>query len=206
MKSTLDANMAAIVACNTTLAPCISGLVVFFLRAQVVAPRCLDVGAFCNGILAGLVAVTAGCALLKPWESCIVGLISGFVDQGASMLLRRFKVDDVVDAIPVHGACGLWGILSVGFFGNPEDGIGGNGVFYGGDQLWTQLFAGFIIVVWVGALSSMIFFPLRATGMLRMGDEFQEQGADIMEHSPQKAYHTPSQPYTANGANGNAQV
>merc|ERR1719384_2128848 len=104
------------------------------------------------------------------------------------MLLRLAKVDDVVDAIPVHGACGMWGVLAMGFFGNPDDGMGGNGVFYGGDQLGTQVFATLVIILWVGALSLLIFLPLKHLGALRMGDEFQDKGADFMEHSPPKAY------------------
>lgn len=104
------------------------------------------------------------------------------------MLLRRLKVDDVVDAFPVHGACGIWGVLALGFFGNPDEGMGGNGVFYGGDQLGTQIFAVFLIILWAGGLSALIFLPLRMLKMLRMGDEFQEKGADVMEHSPAKAY------------------
>jgi Amt family ammonium transporter len=188
MHDAATANTAGLVAVNTTLAPCVAGLLVFLLRALVFPPRLLDVGAFCNGILAGLVSITAGCAAVEPWEAIIIGLLGGFVYQGISMLMKKLKVDDVVDAVAVHAGCGLWGILAVGFFGNPDEGIGGNGVFYGGDQLGTQIFAAFLIIVWVGVLSTLIFLPLRLLGMLRMGDEFQEKGADIMEHSPSKAY------------------
>jgi len=188
MHDKATANTAGLVAVNTTLSPCVSGLLVFFLRAKVLSPKLLDVGGFCNGILAGLVAITAGCANVEPWEAIIIGLVGGLIYQGASMLLRRLKVDDVVDAFPVHGACGLWGILALGFFGNPDEGMGGNGAFYGGDQLGTQIFAGLIIILWAGGLSTLIFLPLRMGGMLRMGDEFQEKGADVMEHSPSKAY------------------
>jgi len=182
------ANTAGIVAVNTTLAPCVAGLVVFALRALVLQPKLLDVGGFCNGILAGLVAITAGCAAVEPWEAILIGLVGGFVYQGASMLLRRFKVDDVVDAFPVHGACGLWGILALGLFGNPDSGLGGNGLLYGGNQIWTQLFAGFLITCWAGALSVAIFLPLHMKGFLRLGDDLQDKGADIVEHSPPKAY------------------
>merc|ERR1712039_79741 len=77
---------------------------------------------------------------------------------------------------------------ALGLFGNPAQGMGGNGLFYGGNQLGTQLFAGLVIILWAGGLSVLIFLPLRMLGMLRMGDEFQESGADLMEHSPQKAY------------------
>jgi len=179
---------AGLVAVNTTLSPCIAGLVVFFARARVVSPRALDVGGFCNGILAGLVAITAGCANVKPWEACIIGLVGGILYQCCSMLLQRLKVDDVVDAFAVHGVNGLWAILALGLFGNPEEGIGGNGSFYGGDQFGTQIACSLIIIAWVASLSVLILFPLKRLGALRLSDGFQDKGADIMEHSPAKAY------------------
>eukprot|EP00413_Alexandrium_margalefii_P050334 CAMPEP_0204610358 /NCGR_PEP_ID=MMETSP0661-20131031/61461_1 /ASSEMBLY_ACC=CAM_ASM_000606 /TAXON_ID=109239 /ORGANISM="Alexandrium margalefi, Strain AMGDE01CS-322" /LENGTH=546 /DNA_ID=CAMNT_0051622165 /DNA_START=58 /DNA_END=1697 /DNA_ORIENTATION=+ len=183
-----NAYQAGLVAANTTISPCVAGLLVFLLRAKVVPPKLLDVGGFCNGILGGLVSITAGCSSVKPWEAAIIGAIGGAIYQGSSMALKAFKVDDVVDAFPVHGACGLWGLLALGFFGDPDHKAGGNGALYGGNQLGTQLFAGLMIILWVGTLSSIIFFCLRQAGMLRMGDEFQEKGADMMEHSPSKAY------------------
>eukprot|EP00927_Polykrikos_kofoidii_P042826 TRINITY_DN36874_c1_g2_i1.p1 TRINITY_DN36874_c1_g2~~TRINITY_DN36874_c1_g2_i1.p1 ORF type:complete len:459 (-),score=46.63 TRINITY_DN36874_c1_g2_i1:171-1436(-) len=186
MHSTDNAKTASLVAVNTTLSPCVAGLIVFMLRAFVCPPRLLDVGGFCNGILGGLVSITAGCGVMEPWESLIIGFVGGFVYQGASMLMRVLKLDDVVDGFAVHGACGLWGIVAVGFFGRPEN--GGNGVFYGGDQLGTQIFAGFMIVLWVGVLSLLVFVPLRFLGFLRLSDTFQDEGADKMEHSPPKAY------------------
>jgi len=179
---------AGIVAVNTTLAPCVAGLTVFILRALVFPPRLLDVGGFCNGILAGLVSITAGCAFVKPWETIIIGLIGGVVYQLASMLLRVLKVDDVVDAFPVHGACGIWGVIALGLFGNPDEGLGGNGVFYGGNQLGVQLFGLLMIILWVGFFSVAIFLPLRVAKLLRLSDDFQDKGADLMEHSPRKAY------------------
>jgi Amt family ammonium transporter len=180
------ANLAGLVAVNTTLAPCAAGLLVFALRALVLPPRLLDVGGFCNGILAGLVSITAGCGVVEPWESIIIGFVGGLVYQGASMLMKRLTIDDVVDAFAVHGACGLWGIIACGFFGNPDK--GGNGAFYGGDQMGIQLFAALMIMLWVTAVSVVIFMPLRLLKMLRMCDEFQDKGADVMEHSPPKAY------------------
>jgi Amt family ammonium transporter len=89
MKTQSDAHLAGIVAVNTTLAPCMSGLLVFLLRATVVPPKFLDVAGFCNGILAGLVAITAGCGFVKPWEAVLIGFIGGLVYQGASMLLKK---------------------------------------------------------------------------------------------------------------------
>jgi len=186
MKSASDGYTAGLVAMNTTLAPCVAGLVVFMLRYFV--QGYLDVGGFCNGILAGLVAITAGCAFVKPWETCIIGGIGGVVYQGASMLLKMLKVDDVVDAFPVHGACGIWGVLALGLFGNPKEDIGGNGLFYGGDQLRVQIMGVVCITAWVGLCSECIFLPLKFANALRLSDDYQEKGADIMKHSPPKAY------------------
>jgi Amt family ammonium transporter len=188
--------LASKVAVNTTLAPCVSGLVVFILRAKVVAPKLMDVSGFCNGILAGLVSITAGCANVKHWEALIIGFVAAFVYQGASMLLKKLKVDDVVDAIPVHGACGAWGVLALGLFGNEREGVGGNGLFYAGDQFGVQVMGVSLIILWTGSLSILILLPLRLTGMLRLSDAFQEAGADEMEHYPKGAYEdfSPSSP------------
>eukprot|EP00929_Paragymnodinium_shiwhaense_P118184 TRINITY_DN8_c0_g1_i3.p1 TRINITY_DN8_c0_g1~~TRINITY_DN8_c0_g1_i3.p1 ORF type:complete len:373 (+),score=71.34 TRINITY_DN8_c0_g1_i3:769-1887(+) len=192
MHDTGAAYTAGVVAVNTTLSPCVAGLLVFALRALVFPPKLLDVGGFCNGILAGLVSITAGCAVVKPWESCIIGLLGGLIYQGASEAMQRMKLDDVVDAVAVHGACGIWGVFACGLFGNPDEGLGGNGLFYGGNQLGTQIVSVIVIMLWVGGISSAIFFALKTAGMLRLSDEFQDRGADLMEHTPPKAYDEPS--------------
>lgn len=178
MHTVAKANSAGLVAVNTTLAACVGGLLVFLLRAKVVAPKALDVPGFCNGVLAGLVSITAGCGEVQPWEAILIGLLGGVFYQGMSMLVLRLKVDDVVDAAAVHGACGLWGVLAPGLFGSS------NGVA----QMGVQAFAAALIILWVGTLSVLVMLPLRLLGMLRLSDNFQEQGADLMEHSPAKAY------------------
>ena len=125
---------------NTTLAPAVAGLVVFALRRFVVAPFSIDVCGFCNGILAGLVSITAGCGAVQPWEACLIAVVGAFVYVGASLNCdEKIKVDDVVDAFPVHGACGAWGVLSLGFFGDPKLPFGGNGVFYGGEDAHSMI-------------------------------------------------------------------
>lgn len=162
------ATTAGLVCVNTTLAPCCSGLLVCFLRMKVVAPRKLDVAGFCNGILAGLVGITAGCANVKPWEAVLIGWAAGLVYQLASMTVSKFKIDDVVDAFAVHGACGIWGVLALGLFGHPD--AGGNGIFHGGDQFQTQIGAALLIIGWVAPLSALIFLPLKLLGVLRMDE------------------------------------
>jgi Amt family ammonium transporter len=191
MKTKDNAVQAGLVAVNTTRAPCMAGLIVFTLRAVVIPPQLLDVGAFCNGILAGLVSITAGCGFVKPWEAVVIGSVGGFVYQGASMLLKKAGIDDVVDAFPVHGACGIWGVLALGLFGDPDHGMGGNGLFYGGDQFRVQVMGCVVIIAWVAVLSLPLLLGLKFASALRLGDEYQDAGADVMKHSPPKAYTQP---------------
>eukprot|EP00929_Paragymnodinium_shiwhaense_P123300 TRINITY_DN9699_c0_g2_i1.p1 TRINITY_DN9699_c0_g2~~TRINITY_DN9699_c0_g2_i1.p1 ORF type:complete len:505 (-),score=93.78 TRINITY_DN9699_c0_g2_i1:74-1588(-) len=179
---------AGLVAVNTTLAPCASGLVVFFLRAKVVPPKLLDIVGFCNGVLAGLVAITASCAYVQCWEAIFIGCMAGVIYQAVSMILVRLRIDDVVDAFSVHGAGGLWGIIAAGLFGDPATGFGGNGALYGGDQLRTQLFAATVIVLWVGGLSTLALLVLKKAKCLRLASEKEEQGCDATDHSPVSAY------------------
>merc|ERR1719214_202147 len=143
MKTPSDAYTSALVCVNTTLSPAIAGIVVFVLRAKLVAPKSFDVCGICNGILAGLVSITAPCGSVKPWETVIIGFIGAFVYQGVSMLMQKVKIDDPLDAFAVHGACGLWGVLAAGLFGE------GNGAFYGGDQLGVQIVAALLIAAWI---------------------------------------------------------
>jgi Amt family ammonium transporter len=70
----------------------------------------------CNGILCGLVAVTASCALIDPWAAIIVGALSSFVFVGTDMLMLKLQLDDVVAAVPMHMGCGILGMLFGAFF------------------------------------------------------------------------------------------
>lgn len=79
-----------------------------------------DVMELCNGILCGLVAVTAGCGIIDPWAGIIVGILSAFVFQAIDLLMLRLRVDDVVAAVPMHMGCGCLGMLFVGFFARQE--------------------------------------------------------------------------------------
>merc|ERR1719210_1699657 len=109
--------------------------------------------------------------------------MSGFLYEGTSKLVCLLKVDDAVDAFAVHGACGLWGILSLGFFGNPSVGFGGNGMLYGGTQFWTQVLAAVLISVWVSLLSCLVFVPLRLLGLLRMENDAMKDLGCCVERS-----------------------
>src|SRR6185369_11651059 len=87
-----------------------------------------DVTMLCNGMLAGLVAITAPCAFVKPWAAALIGAIAGVVVVFSVFFWEGRGIDDPVGAISVHGVNGLWGVLSVGIFATGEYGAGWNGV------------------------------------------------------------------------------
>ncbi|HVU00549.1 MAG TPA: ammonium transporter [Polyangiaceae bacterium] len=106
-----------------------------------------DPGMMVNGMLAGLVAITAPCAFVDPWAAVVIGLISGVLVVVAVNFIDQKGVDDPVGAIAVHGVNGLWGVLSVGIFANGQYGAGWNGVVrpemvakYGSDGVRGILF------------------------------------------------------------------
>merc|ERR1719223_2482524 len=98
-----------------------------------------DITMCMNGALSGLVGITAGCSVCEPWAAFVIGVIAGWVYIGFSNLLVWLKIDDAVDAIPVHFGNGIWGCIAVGFFAEPgrvETAYGAHGhygVLYGGD-------------------------------------------------------------------------
>jgi len=88
-----------------------------------------DVGMVCNGLLGGLVAITAPCAFVSPAAAVVIGVIAGvLVAWSVSLLDRRFRIDDPVGAVSVHGLCGVWGALALGLFADGSYGDGWNGV------------------------------------------------------------------------------
>ena len=82
----------------------------------------------CNGMLAGLVAITAPCAFVDPWAGALIGFIAGVIVVFSVFFFENAGVDDPCGAISVHGINGLWGVLSVGIFANGQYGAGWNGV------------------------------------------------------------------------------
>jgi Amt family ammonium transporter len=117
-----------------------------------------------NGALAGLVAVTANCHAVNETQSVIIGGIGGVVNIAASRLLLKLKIDDAVDAVPVHLAAGIWGTLAVGIFGDPE--LLGTGLSRGGQigvqSLGILACGGFCLLAGFPALILLNrFIPLR---------------------------------------------
>jgi ammonium transporter, Amt family len=184
-------NLAVLAAVNTLIAGAVGGVTAMtyvWLFTPVKKP---DPASSVNGLLAGLVAVTAPSAFIEPWAAAVIGLIAGVWVIVATGLLDRFKIDDPVGAIPVHLANGMLGVLAVGIFasGNPDtaawNGVDSavTGLLYGGGvgQLLAQgAEAGAILVVVTG-LSYVVFKALMAAGILRVSAEVELQGLDIPE-------------------------
>ncbi len=144
-----------------------------------------DVYMTLNGVIAGLVSITAGCANMGPGMALIVGLIGGFVVVGSATLLEVvLKVDDPVGAIAAHGFAGAWGTIAVGLFAQSEFG-GVDGLFFGGGagQLGAQLVGVLAAFVFVFGSSFIVFKLIDVTIGMRVSKKEEETGLDVIEHS-----------------------
>jgi ammonium transporter, Amt family len=176
------------VAVNTLLAAVAGGLFCTFtiwLRSG--KPDLAMIG---NGVLAGLVSITAPCGAVDPWAAFVIGGVGGVLVVFAVFFFDRIKIDDPVGAVSVHGVCGAWGVLSVGLFAKYDDAFlqrEDAGIFYGdsGGQLLTQLVMILIIAVWVAVTTGALFAVIKATIGLRVSAEEEIEGLDVLEHGLQ---------------------
>ena len=134
--------------------------------------KTFDLTMFLNGILGGLVAITAGADLMTPNESVLIGIIGGIVVVFSVALLDKLKLDDPVGAIAVHLGCGIWGTLAVGIFGSMA----------GGSQFLTQLTGVGIIGAFCLISAFIILFTLKKTIGLRVPKREEVEGLDNAEH------------------------
>ena len=152
--------------------------------------RRFDASMTLNGVIGGLVAITAGTANVSPGAAILIGLIGGFVVVGAVVLLERVaRVDDPVGAIAAHGFAGAWGTLAVGLFAQAAygeaSGMGAvNGLFYGGgvSQLLNQMVGVAAAFIFVFPSSFLVFKVIDMVVGMRASDEDQLRGLDISEH------------------------
>ncbi|AKP52000.1 ammonium transporter [Cyclobacterium amurskyense] len=164
-----DPGLVSFVLVTTSLAACAGGLGGFF--AAYIAFKRLDLGMVLNGILAGLVGITAGADVINPIYALLIGFIAGILVVLSAILLDKLKLDDVVGAVSVHLTCGIWGTLAVGIFSNnPEH------------TVLTQLIGILIcgVVAFFSALA--IFFVLKKTIGIRVSEEHEISGLDSHEH------------------------
>jgi Amt family ammonium transporter len=176
------------VAVNTMLAAIAGGLICTIVIWLVAGKP--DLAMIGNGVLAGLVAITAPCGAVSPIAAFIIGGIAGALVVGAVLFFDKIKIDDPVGAVSVHGVCGAWGVLSVGLFAQYDDAFLGRddaGLFYGGgvDQLIMQLVMILIIAAWVAVMSFIVFSIIKATVGIRVSAEEEVEGLDVLEHGLQ---------------------
>ncbi len=138
-----------------------------------------DVSLTLNGALAGLVAITAGCAAVNPFGAAIIGVLAGtLVVFSVEFIDRVLKVDDPVGAISVHAVCGAFGTAMVGLLA--VDG----GLFFGGGTslLVTQLIGIAAVFIWTAVIAFILFSIIKKTVGLRVSAEEEEEGLDLGEH------------------------
>ena len=170
------------IAMNTSLAACcgfIGAMLTIWIKF-----RKPDPSMSFNGVLAGLVGITAGCFEVSPLGAMIIGLCSGILVVLAVLSIDQvLKVDDPVGAVSVHGACGAFGTLAVGLFAAP--GYGESvGLFYGGGvgQLLTQLIGVVAVFAWAFGSGFLVFTLLAKIMELRVTHTVERKGLDIVEH------------------------
>ncbi|MBT5775515.1 MAG: ammonium transporter [Dehalococcoidia bacterium] len=182
------AELAARVAVTTTLAAgagAVSAMVISWMRFGK-----SDLSLTLNGVLGGLVGITAGTATVEPWAAVVIGLVAGAIIVYGVSFLEAMKIDDPVGAVPVHLFNGIWGTLAVGLF-TAKDYLGPNytesdsyGLLVGGgfEQFGIQVLGVVAVGVWTVVTSVVLFTIIRATIGLRVSEAEEESGLDIGEH------------------------
>jgi Amt family ammonium transporter len=177
-----NADAVALVAVTTNLAAA-AGALGALLTAWVRYGK-PDLGQTMNGVLGGLVAITAGCAYVNPLSALVIGLIAGPIIVFGAELLDKLKIDDPVGAVPVHLMAGIWGTVAVGIFASLPGNTGTTGLLFGGG--WTLLISQFVgiaaVGLWTAVLAGAMFLALKATIGLRVSKEEEEAGLDLGEH------------------------
>ncbi|HUG85501.1 MAG TPA: ammonium transporter [Euzebya sp.] len=136
-----------------------------------------DVSMAGNGLLAGLVGITAGPDVIAPIGALVIGIIAGIVVSIAVPMIERMGIDDAVGAFSVHGVCGLLGTVAVAFWHTES------GLFYGSAELLVpQIVGPLAVAVFVSVVTAAVCLGLKAAGLLRVTDEVFEEGLDIHEH------------------------
>jgi Amt family ammonium transporter len=177
-----EPDVVARVAANTTLAPAtgaLAGLITAWLKWG--KP---DLTLALNGALAGLVGITAPCAVVGLGSSICIGLIGGVLVVFGIDWMNRLRIDDPVGAVPVHGLVGVWGTLAVGIFGKASLGAPSDGLLFGGGfgQLGIQALGVSACMAFTAVSMWIVFKGIQATVGLRVSKETELRGLDLDEH------------------------
>ncbi|MDB4047878.1 ammonium transporter [uncultured Polaribacter sp.] len=165
-----DPELTSITLVTTCLAAAAGGVVAAL--ASTIMYKNLDLTMFLNGILGGLVGITAGADQMSPMDAILIGAVAGVLIVFAVNLIDKLKLDDPVGAIAVHLACGIWGTLAVGLFGNLASGA----------QFISQLTGVACYAVFCIATSFLIIFTLKKTIGIRVSEKEEIEGLDMHEH------------------------
>ena len=165
-----DPALTSLTLVTTCLAAAAGG--VFCSLVSTIMYKNLDLTMFLNGILGGLVAITAGADQMSPIDAIIIGAIGGAIIVFAVSLIDKLKLDDPVGAIAVHLVCGIWGTLAVGLFGNLASGA----------QFVSQLIGVASYAVFCLLTSFIILFTLKKTMGIRVSEREELEGLDAHEH------------------------
>lgn len=165
-----DPELTSLTLVTTCLAAAAGGVVAAFVST--ILYKNLDLTMFLNGILGGLVGITAGADQMSPTDAIIIGAIAGAIIVFAVSLIDKLKLDDPVGAIAVHLVCGIWGTLAVGIFGN----------LAGIDQFLSQLLGVVVYAVFCLSTSFIIIFTLKKTMGIRVSEREELEGLDTHEH------------------------
>ena len=186
----------SVVAVNTNLAAIMGAAsAMIFWHIKFGKP---DISMACNGMLAGLVAITAPCAFVGPTSAVIIGLIAGVLVCVGVLFNDKIHIDDPCGAISVHGYCGLWGGISLGLFADGTYGAGWNGVgassylghagqgvtglFYGDPhQFLVQLIGASVCAIWGLGSTLVVFKTVNAIKSMRVSPEVELEGLDVPE-------------------------
>jgi len=139
-----------------------------------------------SGAVAGLVAITPACAFVDPWAAVVIGFVAGILCSLAVGLKYIFNIDDSLDVVGVHLVGGIWGSLSLGFFGTAAvNGIGLDGLLYGGgtELLMKQLLGVGLVFAYSFIATLIIGFAIEKTMGFRIKRENELEGIDLVEHA-----------------------
>ncbi|CAM9552965.1 unnamed protein product [Ectocarpus fasciculatus] len=155
-----------------------------------------DSGAANNGLLAGLVGITSGCSTVEPEAAMVIGIVAAFVYTYSSKLMLKLQIDDVVDAVPIHFFCGVWGVIAVALFATKDNYANVYsaeradkcaGAFYGGDGSTLAVGLVFLLalIAWTVVTCMALFLGIKYTIGIRVSEEVEQIGMDDSKHGGQ---------------------
>ena len=166
--SVLSANPGPLGLVFTTTALAAAAGAVTSIFTSIAVLKKPDLSMALNGLLAGLVSITAGADAVGPWQAVVMGAIGGVIVVFSILFLDKIKIDDPVGAISVHGVVGIWGTIAVAIFG--------------GANFMSQVYGVIAVYAFAFIFSYIVFMVLKATMGVRVSEEEEAEGLDVSEH------------------------